>query len=82
MDIYLVGLEPWNFIQFYDFPFSWEESSQLTNIFFRGVETTNQPLVVWKRRSFSQRLSLAALFQGFRTFSQRSGEMAADGQEG
>ena len=51
-------------------------------IFFRGVETTNQPLVVWKRRSFSQRLSLAALFQGFRRFSQRSGEMAADGQEG
>jgi len=64
------------------FPICWEESSQLTNIFFRGVETTNQPLVVWKRRSFSQRLSLAALFQGFRRFSQRSGEMAADGQEG
>ena len=26
----------------YDFPFSWEESSQLTFIFFGGVETTNQ----------------------------------------
>ena len=47
MDIYLVGLEPWNFIQFYDFPFSWEESSQLTNIFSEGLKppTSN----VWRR---------------------------------
>ena len=37
--IYLAGgLEHLDYI----FPFSWEQSSQLTFIFFRGVQTTNQ----------------------------------------
>ena len=31
----------------YDFPFSWEESSQLTFIFFRGVETTNLHIYIY-----------------------------------
>ena len=37
---YLVGG-----LKHFVFPFSWEESSQLTFIFFRGGETTNQYLL-------------------------------------
>jgi hypothetical protein len=38
------GLEPWNFMTFHILGIS---SSQLTFIFFRGVETSNQIVICW-----------------------------------
>ena len=39
----------WWFGTSFIFPFSWEQSSQLTFIFFRGVETTKiVNIIAWK----------------------------------
>ena len=44
---FIGGLEPWNFMKFHILGMS---SSQLTFIFFRGVETTNQYISMIKTR--------------------------------